>query len=464
MPNNIQVENNIAAQGVEQVEYKQEFNKVLTTRDLVIFGIVFMAPIAVQGVYGQLAQESHGETVLAFIIGLVAMLFTAHCYGKMAQAFPVAGSTYAYTSRAIHSNVGFIAGWSILLGYLVLPMMVMKLCTLFLGELLPFPQWVLVLMFVVPVTIFNILGAQTASKVNLFMTILMLLSIIVFVIFSIKALMNGVGYGQVFTFKGIYNPDTFSWNGLVTASSLAVVSFIGFDGVTTMAEDSSVSGKQVGKAAIMAVIICAVFYIAQAYFALIVHPNVNDFKSADTAFFEVATIVGGQGLAIFCTLIIAIAGITITLAGQAAASRILYSMGRDKVLPQFFNRLHPKYKTPVNSILFLAVIGYFGAVLIPLSVFFSVAVFGVLIGFIFVDLSVFVEYFLKRKQRSGVHFFSNLLFPILGMIICSFILLNMDPIGKIVGFSWVGIGILYLLIATKGFRQSASIFSDSSFE
>lgn len=452
-------------QGIEQFGYKQEFKKVLKTRDLVIFGMVFMAPVSAQTLFGTLAQVSQGHSVFAYLLGLIAMLFTAYCYGKMAQAYPVAGSTYSYTSRAVHSNVGFIAGWSIMLDYVIFPMLIYKISALFLSELLPsIPLWFLLLVFLVPVTLFNYFGAKMTSRVNIIITIFMILSIVVFVVFAIKALTSGLGYGELFTFKGIYNPDTFSWNSLVAAASIAVLSYIGFDAVTTMAEDSNVTGKMVGTAAVLACVVSTVFYIAQAYFATVAQPDFNAFETADTAFFEIAYSVGGSSLATFCTLIIAISGISTALAGQAAASRVLFSMGRDKVLPNFFSYLHPKHKTPVNSIIFMAVIGYIGAVLIPLNVFFSIVVFGALIGFICVNLSVFVEYFIKRKERSGIFLITNVLFPILGFLICSYILIGMDIIGKTVGFSWLAIGIFFLAITTKGFKQSPSVFKENTFE
>ncbi|WP_102346056.1 APC family permease [Bacillus sp. Marseille-P3661] len=452
-------------QGIEQFGYKQEFKKVLKTRDLVIFGMVFMAPVSAQTLFGALAQVSQGHAVLAYLIGLIAMLFTAYCYGKMAQAYPIAGSTYSYTSQAVHSNVGFIAGWSIMLDYLIFPMLIYKVSALFLSELLPFiPLWVLLLVFLVPVTICNYFGAKTTSRVNIIMTIFMILSIVAFVIVAIKAVANGVGYGEVFTFKGIYNPETFSWDSLMAAASIAVLSYIGFDAVTTMAEDSNVTGKMVGRAAVLACVVSTVFYIAQAYFATVAQPDFNSFETADTAFFEIAFSVGGGTLATFCTLIIAISGISTALAGQAAASRVLFSMGRDKVLPNFFSRLHPKHKTPVNSIIFMAVVGYIGAVFIPLSVFFSIVVFGALIGFICVNLSVFVEYFIRRKERSGLFLITNVLFPILGFLVCCYILVGMDVIGKTVGFCWLAAGIIFLAITTKGFKNSPSVFKENTFE
>lgn len=455
------IENTINSRGQRQTE---ELKRVLKTRDLVIFGMVFMAPVSAQTLYGSLAQVSNGHAVLSYVIGLIAMIFTAYSYGRMTEAFPIAGSTYSYTSRAIHPYLGFIAGWSMLLDYVLIPMLLYKLSAVYAIELFPsVPLWFMLLVFVVPVTIFNCIGTEIASKVNILMTGIMIVSILLFVGFAIKALLHGVGVGSIFSVQGIYNMQTFTWDSLIGGASIAVLSFLGFDAVTTMAEDSNVTGKMVGKAAILSCVISAVLYIIQVYFATIVFPDFQSFKSADTAFFEITTVVGGSGLAIVLALIISLSGISTALAGQAAASRLLYGMGREQVLPKLFAHIHPKYKTPAYSILFMAVVGYIGAVAIDLSVMFLIIVFGALIGFLCVNLSVFIEYFVKRRKRNFSGVISYVLCPLLGLFVCAYILWGMDRIGHIVGFSWLVVGFIYLSITSKGFSRKVNVFKDDSF-
>ncbi|MGO0059181.1 APC family permease [Brevibacillus fluminis] len=448
----------------ESMGYKQELKRVLKTRDLIVFGMVFMAPVSAQTLIGNLSIVSAGHAVLAYLVGLLAMLFTAYSYGKMAGAFPIAGSTYSYTSKAIHPYLGFIAGWCILLDYLLIPMLLYKLSAVFALELFPtVPLWLMLLIFLVPVTLFNYYGAKATSRINLIMTGFMLLSIVLFVIFAVKALLGGAGAGAIFSMKGIYNSATFSWDSLIAAASIAVLSYLGFDSVTTMAEDSDVTGKMVGRAALWALVISTFFYVAQAYFAALVAPDFHSFQSPDTAFFEIATKVGGDGLALICTLIISISGISTALAGQAAASRVLYGMGRDRVLPNLFAFLHPKHKTPVYSILFMAVVGYIGSLLIDLGYLFLIIVFGALIGFICVNLSVFTEFYVRRKQRGGLGFFTNLVLPLIGLIICLYILWGMDRIGHLVGISWMAVGIIVLAIMTQGFKRTGEILKEETF-
>lgn len=456
----------VAEQGAVSASYQSqpgELKRVLKTRDLVIFGMVFMAPVSAQTLFGTLTTVSQGHGVLAYLLGLLAMIFTAYCYGQMAKVYPKAGSTYSYTSQAIHPYAGFMAGWSILLDYVLIPVLLYKISAIFLMEVIPLPLWAMLLVFVVPVTIFNVLGAKTSARVNMFMTAIMLLSIILFVIYAAIFLAQNEGFGAIFQLKGIYNPDTFSMGALVAAANIAVLSYLGFDSVTTMAEDSRVTGKMVGQAAILACVINACFYIAQVYFGTLVTPDLNGFESVDTAFFELATLVGGGGLATFLTLIIAVSGISTALAGQASASRLLFGMGRDGVLPKFYSRLHPKYRTPIYSILFMAVVGYLIALWVDLGALFLVIVFGALIGFMGVNLSTFAEYFVKQKKRSGADWIKYVLFPLIGLVVCVYIFMGMDTIGKIVGGIWFAIGLVFLAIASKGFTRKGDIFSKDSF-
>ncbi|WP_257347393.1 APC family permease [Pseudalkalibacillus decolorationis] len=437
---------------------KQELKRVLKTRDLVIFGIIFISPNSAQSLFGGLTYTSQGHGVLAVVVGLLAMIFTAFSYGKMASVIPKAGSTYSYATHSLNPSLGFMAGWAILLDYLIFPMLVYKLSSTFAMELLPFfPLWLMLFLFIIPMTFFNYFGMKLTSHLNLVMLIIKLLSVLLFVGFAIYALVNGVGTGKIISLDGIYNSETFSVNALVAGSSIAVLSYIGFDAITALTEDTNVSGKTVGRATIITCLISAFLIGIQVYFATLIKPDFNGFQNIDTAFYEVAIAAGGSGLAAATTLMLIVTGAATALAGQASGSRVLFGMGRDKVLPVFLSYLHPKHKTPVYSIFILAITGYIGALLIPVSAFFLIVVFGALIGFILVNISVIVEFFIKRKERKGIYFFSNLLSPLTGTAVCVYILFGMPFIGKIVGVSWLLIGFLYLILKTRVFKKQVTL-------
>jgi amino acid transporter len=286
------------------------------------------------------------------------------------------------------------------------------------------------------------------------MTAAMLFSLVIFILFAVMHLVRAGGIGNLFEMEGILNMETFSMDALVAGASIAVLSYLGFDAVTTMAEDSKETGNIVGRAAVIALLFASFFYILQVYFATLVAPDFTAFASPDTAFFEIATAVGGSALATVCTVIIAITGIATGLAGQSSGSRILYGMGRDRVLPAIFAKLHPKHKSPYASIMILAVTGYLGALLLPLSLIFSIMVFGALIGFTCVNISVFVEFFMKKQQRTGKYLLLHLLFPLLGVFVCLNILFGMDAIGITVGFSWMLLGAIVLFLRMRSVKQS----------
>ncbi len=433
---------------------EQGLKRVLRARDLVIFGLIFISPNSAQSLFGGLTITSNGHGVLSVFIGLVAMIFTAFSYGKMAGIVPKAGSTYSYATNSLNPSLGFIAGWAILLDYLIFPMLVYKLSSTFAIELFTFiPLWVMLLLLMIPMTYFNFRGTKLSANLNLVMLILKLGSVFLFIGFAIYALTSADGLGSILSLEGVYQKETFSINALVAGTSIAVLAYIGFDAITALSEDAIVSGKTVGLAVVITCVISAFLIGIQVYFMTLVQGKLGTFGNEDTAFYEIATAVGGSALAAITTVALVITATATALAGQASGSRVLFSMGRDKALPGFLSYLHPKHQTPIYSIYILAVVGYIGALLIPISVFFLIVVFGALVGFIFVNISVIIEFYFKRNERKGKQLLGSLISPILGIVVCLYILIGMESIGRVVGFSWLFLGVIVLALKTKGFRK-----------
>ncbi|MDR3568979.1 MAG: APC family permease [Syntrophobacteraceae bacterium] len=431
---------------VEEFGYKQELRRSLSVRDLVIFGMVFMSPISSMVLFGVMDVESHGHNFLSYLFGFTAMLFTAHSYGKMVEAFPIAGSTYSYTQRAISPKLGFMAGWVILLDYFLIPTLLYVISANFVHALIPqVPFWVWIVIYIIPVTIVNIMGVEVAAKINFGITVLMIAAVVAFVAAAFRYAMITHGY-SVITPAAIYNPATFSWNAVVAGSSMAVLCYLGFDAITTLSEEADATSHKMGMAIIMACVIQTVLYLAIAYFGMIVAPAYTHLKDVDTVFFGMAFKVGGYALQVFTTLVIAMSGVATALAGQSAASRVLYGMGRDKMIPpEFFAYLHPKFKTPTYNILAMGIIGLIGSLTISMTHLGEMVTFGGLFGFICVNLSVIWHFYIKKKERRR----SLLLYvvcPFIGMVVCAYILMDLSPLAKMVGFLWMGLGVLYLVI------------------
>ncbi|MFL0196628.1 APC family permease [Clostridium sp. WILCCON 0269] len=442
---------------LESFGYKQELKKVLGLKDLVIFGIVFMGPVSVMTLFGIMHVTSRGHSVLAYAIAFVAMLFTAYSYGEMVTAFPIAGSTYSYTQRAVNPKLGFISGWVMILDYVLIPMLLYLISSSFANAMIPqIPIWGWVLMYAIPVTVINLIGIEVAARANFIIAAVMFAAVIAFVILALKYIITGHVSSGI-SMATIYNKNAFTFKALVSGSAIAVVCYLGFDAITTLSEETNVGGRKIGSAIMLACLIQTFIYVAVAFLATVIIPDYTKIVNPDTAFFDIASKVGGSFLQIFVSVVIMIAGVGTSLAGQSAASRLLYGMGRDKVLPEkIFSYLHPKFKTPFNSILFMSIIGTTGALLLSVGTVSELTAFGGLFGFTCVNLSVIVHYYFKNKSGKVVR---HLIVPLLGMCVCVYILLGLSTIAKIVGFTWMGLGIVYLIIRcglSEDFKKNIS--------
>lgn len=438
--------NSSAVASVEQFGYQQELKRSLGLRDLVFFGMVFMSPSSCMSLFGIMHFTSGGNNVICYAIGFVAMLFTALSYGQMVQAFPVAGSVYSYAQRGIHPALGFVAGWTIILDYFMIPCLLYLMSALYANALVPIiPVWGWILIYIIPCTLVNIIGIEVAAKVNFIIGGLLIIASAAFVIAAARYAILGIDGASLATPTAIINPATFNFQAVLGGSILAVLSYLGFDAITTLSEEAEESSKKIGLAIIIACVVQTVIYVALSFFGLLVLPDITAVADPTTAFFDMCMMVGGTWLQIFITLVILVAGFATALVGQTAASRVLYGMGRDKLLPKkFFAFLHPKYKTPTYNILLMGVVGLIGANVIGVDLLTNLVTFGGIFGFICVNLAVIIHFFVRQKSGK---FFRHILFPVIGIIICaSILMIGMIPLARIVGFTWMGIGIIYLIV------------------
>lgn len=442
---------------VNQVSTAPQFKRVLKLKDLVIYGIAFMTPIAPAYIYGYASQSTGGMLPLAYLIAMVAMMFSAYSYGRMAAAFPISGSTYTYTQRAINPHLGFFAGWAMFMDYVLVPLIVFMVGASYANALVPFiPYWVWVLIIAGVITAVNILGIEMAAKTNQILVVFMGIVVVTFVIFCIKAITGTEGTTALISITPFYNSETFALTAIISGAAIACFSFLGFDSITTLSEESVNPKDDIWKAAILACLIGGIIFIIQAYVAQLVWPDVNSFSSPDTALFDVANAAGGAMLATLFTVAIIVSTFTAGLTGQGSASRLMFSMGRDEVLPKkFFTHLHPKFKTPIYNILLMCGISVVGALALPIELVAELMNFGGLAGFMFVNLSVIVYYFFRKKERKVVRY---LVIPGLGFLICFYLFINLSPTTLKVGFAWMAIGVIYAFLSTKGFKKQPPSF------
>ena len=434
---------------IEEFGYKQELKRSLTLTDLVVYGMIFMIPIAPFGVYGYVNAEAPGMVPLAYIIGMVAMVFTALSYGSMARAFPVAGSVYSYAQRGLNQHVGFIAGWLMLLDYLLIPPLLYVYAAMALNHLYPdIPKVGFILAFLVSATFVNLRGITFTARMNIVFLLAQLVVLGIFLFYAWTALHNGGGNGEL-TLAPLYNPQTFNFALLMQAVSIAVLSFLGFDAISTLAEEiKGDPGRSVGKAALITLVVMGTIFVVQTWIATDLAAGLG-FKSADTAFYEIAEIAAGSWLATLTAVATALAwGVAVAITSQAAVSRLLFGMARDGKLPKILARVHPKHNTPYMSIYLVAVLSLLICYLFINSVdtLTSLVNFGALSGFMLLHLTVINYYW--RRQKSG-QVVRHLICPVIGFIIVAAIMVNMGVDAQKLGLIWIALGLVYLFFLNK---------------
>ncbi len=426
--------------------------RTMKLHHLVIFGVAFLTPMIAYTIYGVIATASHGVESGSICFAVIAMMFTALSYGHMAKAFPAAGSTYTYTRKAINSKLGVIAGWIVLLGYVFFPMAIWLIGASYFSAAVPaVPSWVWLVGFIVITTLINIVGVEVGSKINFIMVSIQVVIIIAFLIFTIKAITEGMGEGTLASFSPFYNPDI-SFGYTVAGAAAACYCFLGFDALTTFTEDTVNPTKNIPRAIILTLLVCGAIFLIVTYFTHLVHPS-YDYSNPDNAAYEIArqvapSVFGG----IF--LIGTIAGqFAAGLSAQASGARLLYAMGRDGVLPKkFFGKLNSKTHTPINSIILTGVVALF-AIFLDVTKATAYINFGGFVAFFFVNLSVIAYYFVKQKKRSLKGIILYLIFPVLGALLCLYLLVHLDKLAIILGCAWTVAGIIYLLVLTKGLKE-----------
>ena len=433
----------------------QGFKPVLSLWALVLFGLAFVGPTAPYTFFGVGSVKSHGHFALVYLIAMVAISFTAVSYGRMAAAFPEAGSTYAYASRAIHPAAGYLAGWVMTLDYLLMPMLCVIIAALTSNKLVPgvpYTAWVLIT--AAAITGINLCGIEMTSRATIVFNGVLSISIVWFVAAAVRALVAGTGQGTLVSLKPFYDAPAFSMAAIMSATPIAVLSFLGFDGISTLAEDAKDPQKNVARATILVCFVAGSIFILQTYLGQLVWPDYMRFHPIETAFSDIGRLIGGPGLFFLIAFLVVAQAWASGITSQASASRLLFGMARDGRLPQrIFAYVHPVLRTPIYSVLLMGAIACIGALLLDLDQGAELVNFGACLGFMAVNLSVLGHYFVRLRQRSASRIWVNLVCPVLGFAICFYIWLSISPLAMRVGALWTVAGIVYLAAQTGGFKR-----------
>jgi amino acid transporter len=427
--------------------------RVLTLWDLVLYGIILIQPTAPMPVFGVVHAKAQGHVVTTVLIGMFAMMLTAMSYGRMARAYPSAGSAYTYVGRELNPQLGFLTGWAMVMDYVINPIICTIWCSKAAMNILPLPYIVWAVFFAGLFTAMNLRGIRATARTNAILTAAMSIVIVAFFVTAARYLMRLYGIGGLFSTQPFYDPKTFSWPLVRTGTSLAILTYIGFDGISTLSEEVEDPRRNVLLATVLVCFITGVLGGLEVYMGQRVWPDFWSFPDRDTGFVSAAGRAGGIVMFHLVNITLLVATIGSGSGAQLAAARLLYGMGRDNVIPQrLFGYIHPRTHTPSYNVLLTGAAALGGAMLITYGLGAELLNFGALIGFMGVNLSSLMHYFV-RGERSLRNALSNLMLPLVGFVVCAYFWWGLSMPARIGGAIWLGIGVIYCAWKTGFFRR-----------
>ncbi|KAA8997410.1 APC family permease [Affinibrenneria salicis] len=427
-----------------------QFKKILTARHLILFGLAYMTPIIVLGTFGILAQITEGHTAGAYVLALIAMLFTAYSYSKMAAAFPVNGSAYVYVSKAIGPHIGFLAGWAILLDYLFLPMVIWLIGAVYLSSAFPaIPHYVWLLAFIAVTTLINIVGLKVAGIINALLLLLQVAVLAAFVALALHYIL-GDASRPFWTLQPFFSERENMLPMLMAGAAVACYSFLGFDAITTLAAETIDAKRNLPRAILFITLLGGAIFVLVSWCVQLAHPGAT-FANSDSAAFEIARNIGGD---IFVTLFmcgLVFGQFSSGIAAQASASRLIYTLGVDGVLSKTLGKLG-RFNTPTNAIVLCALIALL-ALGMDITTSTSFINFGAFLTFALVNAAVIFHYFIHQQRRQGKALALYLLCPLAGIVITLLLLASLDKTAIIMGCVWLACGLLRLILLKRAAHQ-----------
>jgi putrescine importer len=454
----------------------------LTLSDLILYGIIVIQPVAPMSVFGVLSDRGRGHVVTAVLIAMVAMLFTGISYGRMARAYPSAGSAFTYVAQEVNPKVGYVTGWSMVMDYMLNPLICTVWCAGQASQFAPgVPPWIWKIFFVIVFTVLNIRGIKTSARLNTGMAVLMGAVVVAIFVAAARYIFGSAPHDALYYTRPFYDPKTFTLDGLFGCTSIAVLTYIGFDGISTLSEEAENPRRNILLATVLTCVVIGVLSAIEVYVAQLIWPASQPFPDINTAYSYIA----GRAWAPLFPIV----GFTLLLANfgsglgaQIGAARLLYGMGRSNALPKsFFGAVDEKSRVPRNNVFLVGGVALVGAFLLeivagyktyalgstPLTWATFVKImnggeayglganmlnFGALIAFMGVNLAAFLRYYVRAKEKK----LTFLIPPVLGFIICLGLWVSLDRSAIIVGTIWMVAGIGFGIWKTKGFREPLS--------
>jgi amino acid transporter len=439
--------------------------RALTLWDLVFYGIVLIQPTAPMGLFGVVSQEARGHVVTTILIGMFAMLLTAMSYGRMARAYPSAGSAFTYVGQELHPSAGYVTGWSMVMDYVLNPI----ICTILSSKLamnylpgVPYAAWVFFFAFLF--TGLNLRGVKASARTNEIIGIGLGLVVLLFLAAAVRYLL-GVPLDAAALTRPFYDPETFSLGAVLTGASIASLTYIGFDGISTLSEEVENPRRNILLATVLTCLVTGVLATLQVYAAQLVWGDWTNFPDVDTAFVHVSGKAGGTALFGIVNAALLVATIGSGTGALLGAARLLYGMGRSDALPRgFFGAVEPKRNIPQNNVLVVGAMALAGGMSLDyvaqltggtgFQLGAEMLNFGAFIAFMGVNLAAFMRYFVRAEKKTA----GNFVWPLLGFLICFYLWWNLRWQAKLAGGAWLLAGVIYGAIKTRGFRRNLVSF------
>jgi amino acid transporter len=440
---------------------RAHLKKSLTLIPVVMMGLAYMQPMTLFDTFGIVSGLTDGHVATAYAFALIAILFTAVSYGKLVRRFPSAGSAYTYAQKAISPHVGFMVGWSSLLDYLFMPMINILLAKSYFETLVPgIPSWIFVVLLVAFMTISNLRGIKTVANFNSVIVVLQVVVMVVITGMVVYGVAHGVGAGTLTSSKPFWSENAHVVP-MITGATILCFSFLGFDGISSLSEETKDAERTIPRAIFLTALIGGVIFIGVSYFLQLYFPDISRFQNPDSSQPEIMLFVAGKALQIGILIFSVVTVLASGMAAHAGVSRLMYVMGRDGVFPQrFFGFVHPKYRTPSLNVLLVGGVALL-AINFDLVTATALINFGALVAFTFVNLSVIAQFWIREKRNMTLKDHLNyLVLPVMGALTVGALWINLEETSMVLGLVWAAVGIIYLAFVTRTFRNPVPQFSE----
>jgi putrescine importer len=458
-----------------QFGYQQELKRGLNLLQLTAYGLNYMVPLGPVIIFGVMLVTSGGTVALPYLIAGVLCFFTALSYGVMVQKYPLAGSLFNYVSRGWNPHVGFIAGWILILDYIMIPSLVALFLTIQTDAYntgIPYTVWLFI--FVGVMGAVNLLGVDIMARLGL--GLLIIGEFVMFVGFGMWIWGAHHHHLPIFTtmplqFSGV--------SALMTTASIAVLLYLGYDAVTTLAEESENPQRDIPRAVYLSVIISGITLFITGYLGMLLTPDWAKLTTGPDSSTWINLFLQEMGkrandtwFPVFYNVGIYISFSVFVIVATSAGSRLLYAMGRDNLLPRFiFGKVNKRFQTPhwgiITIIIVELLIGSFGNI----TRISTLVNYGALGGFAALNFSCIWLAYVRGDAVNGYRLGNKpfdspsgrpntmighlrwLVFPLIGFGVTVWVWTSMDKWTLVFGSSWMAIGIIYELILTRGWRK-----------